>query len=205
VLLNLAVAANLPAGQSFPSISVDGNIGQTTINAILFMANTGIPQFALFDVSVNADWIAANVEALVQSYASYLGVDPSTLIATPPPLVVPIYQPPPPPLPQDQQPASFVLCPDGSSAQDISLCPPPTAGAQSTMTPPSTMTCPSGMIPTPTGDGCMAPRPWWCWSNECKSGMGVSLPEVAARYWYVPTGLALLGTLALIFSHHKRA
>jgi hypothetical protein len=137
-LLNLAVAANLPAGQSFPSISVDGNIGQTTINSILFMANTGIPQFALFDVSVTPDWIAANVAGLVQSYATYLGVDPASLVAldaSQPPQQV--YQPPAdqPPSP-DQQPAAFILCPDGSSAADISLCPPPTAGPQMTTTPP---------------------------------------------------------------------
>jgi hypothetical protein len=141
----LAVNANLKPGYSFPAITPDGTIKQDTINSILFMANTGIPQFALFDVTVDANWIATNAATLVQSYASYLGIDPSTLISAPDTSqIAPIVTVTPTPT---DQPIS-VMCPDGSSAADISLCPVPLdIGPVVTVSPAPTD---QQLVPTPT-------------------------------------------------------
>ncbi len=148
-------------------VAVDGNVGQDTVDSVIIMGNSGIPQFALVDVSPDVNWVTTNAPSYVASLAAYLNIDPSSLLPPAPP--------PPPPssdLPPTYTPPSVVSCPDGSSAPDISLC-PPTAGVTTTITPPS---APPSLLPSNWTEGLM---------------------YLATDYWYVPAGLALLGAILL--------
>jgi hypothetical protein len=77
-LINMAITANLPPGMSFPLVTVDGKIGQDTVDAMIFLSNTN-PQYALYNTHLDAGWIAMNAASLVQSFADHLGVDPVSL------------------------------------------------------------------------------------------------------------------------------
>ena len=173
-LLNTLVVANIQPGYTFPTIKVDGNVGPDTVNSILFLASTGVPQFALVDANISIPWVAANTPSLVQSYATYLGIDPATLVA--PPLA---QKPPPPWLPPAPPPA-----PDGGSpGMTVTPTDQPPPADQPPAQPDGSEPSP-GMTLTPTDQ----PPPL------------LALPGVApfAISW-VSVGLGIVGALAGIW------
>jgi hypothetical protein len=70
-LLNTAIISKL---HGTAKIAVNGIIDQNTVNSVLIMASTGMPQFQLIDAYVDSKWVATNASALVQSLGQFVGL-----------------------------------------------------------------------------------------------------------------------------------
>jgi len=55
-------------------VTVNGIIDSNTVNSVIIMASTGLPQFALVDANISPSWVATNAAALVQSLSQYIGL-----------------------------------------------------------------------------------------------------------------------------------
>lgn len=124
-----------------PSISVNGIIEANTVHSLSVVSASGaVPSLSLYDVHIDAPWIAANAASLIASMQVFLGtyVDPSASYAT-------FVNPGTPSGGSSFDPGSnpavqSYTCPDGSIVTDPNACPADTQalppGGSSGSTPP---------------------------------------------------------------------